>query len=59
MGELIDSNAALFNVNGSVVRNYKLTTNGQTTLDETGLIDGVYILRIYKGSKISTFKLKL
>ncbi|MBV5316098.1 MAG: T9SS type A sorting domain-containing protein [Prolixibacteraceae bacterium] len=59
MGELKDYNAMLININGSVVRNYKLTTNGQTTIDETGLIDGVYILRVSKGNNLFTFKLIL
>jgi len=59
IGELMDYNASLININGSTVRNYKLTNNGPTTLDESILIDGVYILRVSKGSKIFTFKLKL
>jgi hypothetical protein len=58
-GELNGYNAALININGSIVRNYKLTDNGQTTLDESGLIDGIYILRVSKGSNIYIFKLKL
>jgi len=59
LGELSDYNATLININGSTVRNYKLTNNGQTTLDESGLIDGIYILRVSKGSKMFTFKLML
>jgi hypothetical protein len=59
IGELAGYNATLINVNGTTVRNYKLTISGQTTIDESGLIDGIYILRVYKGSKIATFKLKL
>ena len=58
-GELAGYNATLININGSTVRNYKLTNNGQSIFDESGLIDGVYILRVYKGSKISAFKLVL
>jgi hypothetical protein len=58
-GELAGYNATLININGTTVRNYKLTGSGRTTIDESGLIDGIYILRVYKGSKISTFKLKL
>jgi hypothetical protein len=58
-GELAGYNATLINISGSTVRNYKLTDNGQSIFDESGLIDGVYILRVYKGSKISAFKLVL
>ncbi len=59
MGELLDYKATLINLNGVTLRNYNLTNSGQTTFDESGLIDGVYILRVSKGSKIFTFKLKL
>ena len=59
LGELAGYNATLINMNGTTVRNYKLTNSGQTTLDESGIIDGIYILRLNKGSKIFTFKLKL
>jgi hypothetical protein len=58
-GELMGYNATLININGSTVRNFKLTHNGQTTIDESGLIDGVYILRVSKGSEVFTFKLIL
>jgi hypothetical protein len=56
-GELTGYNATLVNISGSTVGNYKLTNNGQTTLDESGLINGVYILRVFKGSKMYSFKL--
>jgi hypothetical protein len=59
MGELMGYNATLINLNGSTLRNYKLSNNGMTTLDETRLIDGIYILHVNKGNKIFSFKLKI
>jgi hypothetical protein len=58
-GKLTGYNAVLFSANGTTVGNYKLTNDGLTTLDESSLADGVYILRVNNGSKIFTFKLIL
>jgi len=57
IGELSGYQATLVNINGSTVRNYKLTNHGQTTFDESGLNHGVYILRIFSGSIMYSFKL--
>lgn len=58
-GKLSGYNVTLISLSGTTVRNYKLTNEGLATLDESSLLDGVYILRVNNGSKIYTFKLFL
>ena len=58
-GKLTGYNAALISINGTTVGNYKFTNDSLATLDESGLVDGVYILQVNNGSKIYTFKLIL
>lgn len=58
-GELTGYNASLISINGTTVRNYKLTNDGLTTFDESSLMDGVYLLLISKGSEKYYFKLIL
>jgi hypothetical protein len=58
-GKLSGYNASLYRINGSVVGNYYLTNDSQTTIDGSSLVDGVYILRVSNASKIYTFKLVL
>jgi len=58
-GKVTGCNASLSNINGINVGNFKLTNDGLTTLNMSGLGNGVYILRVNSGSKIYTFKIML
>jgi len=58
-GKLAGYNAALISVNGTVAGSYRFTTDGTTTLDESSLEGGLYVLRVSNESKIYTFKLML
>ncbi|MEI8202738.1 MAG: T9SS type A sorting domain-containing protein [Bacteroidota bacterium] len=58
-GKLTGYTASIISINGNIVGCYKLENDGLITLDESRLVEGVYILRVNNRSKIYTFKLKL
>ncbi len=58
-GKLTEANVSLIKIDGTTVANYKLTNDGLTTLIVSGLVHGIYVLRVNNGSEIKTFKLIL
>ena len=56
-GKLTGSDAVLISMNVTIIGNYKLTKDGLTTLNESSLQDGIYILQVNTESKLYTFKL--
>ncbi len=58
-GDLEGYSVDIININGTTVKNYKLSNNGQTTLDASSLKDGFYILSVNNNSNLYTFKLLL
>ncbi len=58
-GDLEGYSADIININGTIVKNYKLSGSGQTTLEGSSLNDGIYFLRLRNNSKQLTFKLML
>jgi len=51
--------ATLNRIDGSLVENFKLTSDGLNTLTRNGLANGIYVLRVNNGNKVYNFKLVL
>jgi hypothetical protein len=58
-GLLSNSVAKLYDINGRSINMYKITTEGSVTLDESSLLNGVYVLQIISSGKTDSFKLRL
>ncbi len=57
--KLSGSDAKLYDISGRSINTYKLTSDGTVTLDESSLVNGVYVLHITSSGKAYAFKVIL
>jgi len=58
-GKLAGATAQLFDINGKQVDVKKLSADNVSTLEESKLVDGVYVLRVISVGKVYSFKVVL
>ncbi len=58
-GNLSGSTATLFHIDGTKIGDYKLTNDGLSTINQNGLVSGIYILKVKTDNKLYSFKLHL